>query len=85
MKASNYDMQIKCILMYANLLKFNFNVCHLLKQILVMPICNTIPLRPFLLSTTLPFPHTLQIKITIMSKIHQIIMLTWFSRNRIFH
>lgn len=28
MKASNYDMQIKCILMHANLLKFTFNVHH---------------------------------------------------------
>lgn len=85
MKASNYDMQIKCILMHANQLKFNFNVCHWLKQILVISICNTIPFRPFLLSTALPSPHTLQIEINIMSKIHQIIMITWFSRNRIFH
>lgn len=55
------------------------------RQILVVSICNTIPFRPFFLSTSLPFPHTLWIEITIMSKIHQIIMIAWFSRNRIFH
>lgn len=80
MKAGNYDMQIKCILMHANLLRFNFNVCRL-KQILVISICNTIPFCPFLLFTALSFPCSLQIEITIMSKMHQIIVVTWFSRN----
>lgn len=82
MKASNYDMQIKCILMHANLLQFNFHVCHWLKQILVISICNTIPFCPFLPSTTL---RKLQTEITIMGKIHQIVMITWFSRNKTFH
>ena len=54
------------------------------KQILVISV-TTIPFHPFLLSTTLPFPCTLQIGMTVMSKIHQIIMITWFSRNRILH
>lgn len=51
----------------------------------LIPICNIIPFCPFLLSTTLPFPCTLQTEITVMSKMHHISTITWFSRNRIFH
>lgn len=85
MKASNYDMQIKLILMHTNLLKFSFKECHWLKQILVISDCDSIPFCLFLLSTTLPSPSTIQIEKNIMSKIYQIITITWFSRNNIFH